>query len=601
MTARSPYNGPSRKLVIAFDVGTTYSGVSYSILDPGQVPDIKGVTRFPAQERVGGDSKIPSILYYDKDGEVRAVGAEATREEILEMAEDEGWTKAEWFKMHMRPRSIPVSDIMHTMPPLPPRKTVVDVFADYMTYLFNCTKTYIKDTHASGGDLWASLESRIEYVLSHPNGWEGGQQGQMREAAIQARLVPNTHEGRARIHFVTEGEASLHFCIQNGLTTEAMKTGEGVLIVDAGGGTIDLSAYRQAPSAKSYSFEEIAPPQCHLQGSVFVTKRAEAFLRELLGNTKFAGDIHNIRDAFDKNTKPTFRNVVEPQFIKFGSVRDRDPKLNIRGGQLRLLGTDVAGFFEPSIDCIVRAIQEQRAASRHTIPSIFLVGGFAASDYLFTKLKASVEPLGVKTCRPDSHVNKAVADGAVSFYLDHFVAVRVSRFTYGTTCSTTYNPSNLEHVLRSPTIFTSVSGGKRLPGHFSIILPKNTQVSETQEFRESYCVETIDRSSVEEVTSTIECYRGTLDAPHWIDTDVGMFSTLCSVEANTSQISKQLQPIRSATVLEGRRRLQVYYKIQFDIVLSFGLTELKAQIAWMEDGEEKRGPARVVYEPEVVA
>lgn len=62
-----------------------------------------------------------------------------------------------------------------------------------------------------------------------------------------------------------------------------------------------------------------------------------------------------------------------------------------------------------------------------------------------------------------------------------------------------------------------------------------------------------------------------------------MFSTLCSVEADTSQISKTLQPIRSATVLEGRRRLQVYYKIQFDIVLSFGLTELKAQIAWIED------------------
>lgn len=125
--------------------------------------------------------------------------------------------------MHMRPKSIPASDIMRSMPPLPPKKTVVDVFADFMEYLYTCTKKYIQDTHASGGDLWASVESRIEYVLSHPNGWEGGQQGQMRQAAIQAGLVPDTHEGRARIHFVTEGEASLHFCIQNGLTTEAMK------------------------------------------------------------------------------------------------------------------------------------------------------------------------------------------------------------------------------------------------------------------------------------------------------------------------------------------------------------------------------------------
>jgi len=42
---RSPYAGPSRKLVLAFDIGTTYSGVSYALLDPGFVPEIKSVAR----------------------------------------------------------------------------------------------------------------------------------------------------------------------------------------------------------------------------------------------------------------------------------------------------------------------------------------------------------------------------------------------------------------------------------------------------------------------------------------------------------------------------------------------------------------------------
>ena len=66
-TSRSVYRGARRKLVLAFDVGTTYSGISYrysppcravnrdfiqiadtcldSLLDPGQVPEIKGITR----------------------------------------------------------------------------------------------------------------------------------------------------------------------------------------------------------------------------------------------------------------------------------------------------------------------------------------------------------------------------------------------------------------------------------------------------------------------------------------------------------------------------------------------------------------------------
>ena len=42
---RTPYNGTVRKLVLAFDIGTTYSGVAYAFLDPGQVPQINSVTK----------------------------------------------------------------------------------------------------------------------------------------------------------------------------------------------------------------------------------------------------------------------------------------------------------------------------------------------------------------------------------------------------------------------------------------------------------------------------------------------------------------------------------------------------------------------------
>ena len=42
---RKPYTGSIRSLVLALDVGTTFSGVSYAILEPGEVPKIHGVTR----------------------------------------------------------------------------------------------------------------------------------------------------------------------------------------------------------------------------------------------------------------------------------------------------------------------------------------------------------------------------------------------------------------------------------------------------------------------------------------------------------------------------------------------------------------------------
>jgi len=44
-TARPRYPGPSRKLVVAFDIGATHSGAAYALLQPGEVPHIKAVTR----------------------------------------------------------------------------------------------------------------------------------------------------------------------------------------------------------------------------------------------------------------------------------------------------------------------------------------------------------------------------------------------------------------------------------------------------------------------------------------------------------------------------------------------------------------------------
>jgi hypothetical protein len=68
--------------------------------------------------------------------------------------------------------------------------------------------------------LWSTLEFDIMYVLTHPNSWGGPQQVQIRRAAILAGLIPGNEGGHSRIVFVTEGEASLHFCLSNRLTLD---------------------------------------------------------------------------------------------------------------------------------------------------------------------------------------------------------------------------------------------------------------------------------------------------------------------------------------------------------------------------------------------
>ena len=95
---------------------------------------------------------------------------------------------------------------------LPNGKTIVDVFADFMRYLFDSTKALFKSSEPNGEIRWNSISSNIELVLSHPNGWGGPQQAQLRSAAVRAGIVPDTPAGHSSVNFVTEGEASFSFC-----------------------------------------------------------------------------------------------------------------------------------------------------------------------------------------------------------------------------------------------------------------------------------------------------------------------------------------------------------------------------------------------------
>lgn len=45
----------------------------------------------------------------------------------------------------------------------------------------------------------------------------------MRKAAILGGLVPDTPEGRERIEFVSEGEASFRWCVEQAIAENALK------------------------------------------------------------------------------------------------------------------------------------------------------------------------------------------------------------------------------------------------------------------------------------------------------------------------------------------------------------------------------------------
>ena len=126
------------------------------------------------------------------------------------------------------------------------------------------------------------------------------------------------------------------------------------------------------------------------------------------------------------------------------------------------------------------------------------------------------------------------------------------------------------------------------------ILYKGTTVRDQEELSHSYYKEASQPSALNKIFTEITCYRGSVKNPQWTDEEPGKqflhvdspprlivmivllldyFSTLCTIQADTSRVTKRQQ-----TGSNGK-----FYQQDFRVVLSCGQTELTAQISWMEN------------------
>ncbi|KIO22620.1 hypothetical protein M407DRAFT_216241 [Tulasnella calospora MUT 4182] len=466
MSSRSPYSGSKSTLAIAIDIGTTYSGASYTFLVPGEIPRIYDVTGFKGQENRESNTKVPSVLFYSPTGELLACGAETKR-----LGPKKG-IRTEWFKLDLRPPSLRIDTPRVN---LPPGRTSTEVFGDFLKYMFSCVRDHIINTHVDGNRKWSSLKGTAHFILSHPNGWGSHQQGKMRDAAIRGGLVPNTPAGRERIEFVTEGEASFHWCTEQAIAGAALKEGTNIVVADLGGGTVDVSSFIVS-SVKPLLLQEQMTPDCNFVPLSLPRLKAQS----LLQGTPFEDNdyMETLREEFDEETKCLFRENGDSEvYIRIGGRRDNYEDENgickIEFGLLEVARGDILDAFEPSVAATVSAIRKHLAGRRDA--HVFLVGGFAASPWMLSETRRRLKAAGVKTevKRADSNTAKAVAHGAVAFHLDRSVSERKMRYTYGVSVSAGYNPLDSEHQARTHRLTTDpISGATYVTGAFSTLVQK---------------------------------------------------------------------------------------------------------------------------------
>ncbi|CAE6486340.1 unnamed protein product, partial [Rhizoctonia solani] len=128
------WNGPA-KIILGIDIGATQSAVAFTYLSPGAPQTLCRVQEWPGQPNHKGQSRIPTVVSYNKECKPVCFGAEANE------PVEEGCTLVRHFKLHLHPAELRDQyDIK--LEALPEGVTLRQIYADFMTYLFAHTKKY---------------------------------------------------------------------------------------------------------------------------------------------------------------------------------------------------------------------------------------------------------------------------------------------------------------------------------------------------------------------------------------------------------------------------------------------------------------------------
>jgi hypothetical protein len=146
------------------------------------------------------------------------------------------------------------------IPPLPSSVDVGKVYSDFISYLYNHTRDFFIDSTPNGENIWNRLQSEIIIIFCHPNGWDISQQSFLTKCAVKAGIIPEDRVD-ARVEFVTEGEASVHYAVAYTPSVRWLEPGRIFLVVDAGGSTIDSNLY-ECKSLDPLVLEEVHRSEC---------------------------------------------------------------------------------------------------------------------------------------------------------------------------------------------------------------------------------------------------------------------------------------------------------------------------------------------------
>jgi molecular chaperone DnaK (HSP70) len=347
-----------------------------------------------------------------------------------------------------------------------PEMPLMTVIAESLKYISNRALTKLEEQIGKCINL-----KKIRWVLTVPALWSEEHKLFMRKAAVAAGIIDQSNSASLLLCLEPEG-ASIQ-CredAEESLKSQMVKN-TVVLVLDCGGGTVDITVHKLTSDPEDKFFcEEILPSSGGCEwGSKYVDKYFEEFLKDFFGDELFEIYIKNaiarleILKHFEMlkrkfNPGQDDRSRLQLSYLsedltpsKLGELVEKhntkhptDLHLKQRGTSCIDLPTNLMiSFFQPLVENIKSKVEQLLEQAENKVgykaKFIFMVGGFSESPFLKTEIKKRFEDETLTVLAP-RRPQVSVIRGACMYGLNpRSITSRIAKKTYGINTLTTFD------------------------------------------------------------------------------------------------------------------------------------------------------------------
>ncbi|KAL8979548.1 MAG: hypothetical protein Q9205_005146 [Flavoplaca limonia] len=387
-----------RKIIMAVDFGTTYSGLAWA---QTRKPEIHSpVIQWPDATSGGLEGatsdKVPTKIQYDDQGYKWGF-----------QISDFG-PRHQWFKLGLDDQKRGSCDLATRYPDInaaPPAygQGPEELVKDYLTALRCHAERVLR--HKLPQSALASTP--IEFVITVPAVWSDRAQASTRKCAELAGMGTGSS-----LHIISEPEAAAMYAL-DAMDPHNIKVGDTFVLCDAGGGTVDLISYKVSAPKPVLRIEEAAPGSGSLCGSTFLNRIFYKFLSD-----RFSADpnwdqdvVEEAMKRFEVTVKRSFHGNPNDEYqIPVPGLRD-NAAYGVRRGRLRLTGSDVSKIFAPVVAEVIALVKGQIRATEAEVKAVLMVGGFGQSVFLRDSIRSAVASHGIEVMQsPNGFVKTSWID-----------------------------------------------------------------------------------------------------------------------------------------------------------------------------------------------